>query len=127
MTPLQIHNRLRYLGGLWVSVKGAKSDAVRIGHVLAYCGPEEMQRRILAATPTSDEQRYIEFRTRIAMAVTEDDLIRLLREQIIVDSEAIQGWAGRDWSNALRSISPPTTKGKVAIRNAATTPDLTND
>jgi hypothetical protein len=86
-----------------------------------------MQRRILAATPTSDEQRYIEFRTRIAMAVTEDDLIRLLREQIIVDSEAIQGWAGRDWSNALRSISPPTTKGKVAIRNAATPPDLTND
>jgi hypothetical protein len=86
-----------------------------------------MQRRILMATPTSDEQHFIEFRTRIAMTTSESDLIQLLGEQIIADSEAIQGWAGRDWSNALHSISPPMRKGKVAIRNVATMPDLTND
>jgi hypothetical protein len=127
MTPLQIHNRLRHLGGLWENAKGAKTDAAGIGHVLAYRAPEELQRRILAATPTSGERHYIEFRARIAMTTSESDLIQLLGEQIIADSEAIQRWAGRDWLNALRSISPPTRTGKVAIKYAATTPDLTND
>jgi hypothetical protein len=40
MTPLQIHNRLRDLGGLWGNAKGAKTDAACIGHVLAYRAPE---------------------------------------------------------------------------------------
>jgi hypothetical protein len=91
----------RALAAAWDDISTGRADAEAIGMLLDPVDIETAKSALIVAAETGEAGRYGDFIANVREAESRADLADLLAGQILEDAEAVQGWCGPEWRDAI--------------------------
>jgi hypothetical protein len=85
----------------WDDISTGHEDAQAIGELLDPRDIVTIKTTLIGAAETFEEGRYSDFVAAVRGAEARADLADLLADQVRDDAEAVQGWCGPEWRNAI--------------------------
>lgn len=98
MTAYTIRDRL---ADAWDGITTGEHDAAAIGAMLDATDIVGVKMALIRAAASFEPGRYDDFVAAVRAAEHRTDLADLLAMRVIEDADAVQGWCGPEWREAI--------------------------